>query len=76
MFGWLREAGNVWGSIFTSQNKVLLFGKALKLGNFTKNAVKLIKIWTIIEEIWEKVQSFKAFLDAKMGKNKKKIVQE
>ena len=47
---------NVWGPIFEGRNEILLLGKALKFRvNFQKCALKLIKIWKIIEKILEKI---------------------
>ena len=52
---------NVWGGpIFRGCNEFLLLGKALKFGIiFQKYALKLIKIWKIIEKIREKNQIFR-----------------
>ena len=52
-----------WGTIFEGRNEILLLGKALKFGViFQKYALKLIKIWKIIENIREKMQISPNFL--------------
>ena len=46
---------NVWGSVFEGRNEILLLGKALNFKVILqKYALKLIKIWKIIEKIREK----------------------
>ena len=51
-----------WGPIFEVRNKILLLGKSLKFRViFQQYALKLIKIWKIIEKIWENMQIFQIF---------------
>ena len=56
----LREVRQMFGGpIFREWNEIFLLGKVLKFGViFQKYALKLIKIWKIIEKIREKMQIF------------------
>ena len=57
--GWGGPPNVFGGPIFRGWNEILLLGKALKFGViFQKYALKLIKIWKIIEKIREKVQNW------------------
>ena len=50
--------------IFEGRNEILLWGKALKFGGiYQKYALKLIKIWKIIEKILEKNAKFSETLN-------------
>ena len=57
-----------WGPILEGRNEILLLGKALKLRViFQKFALKLIKIWKIIEKIREKFKLFQIFYNFLAG---------
>ena len=66
----------LWGPIFEGKKGILILGKAIKFRViFQKYALKLIKLWYIIEKIWEKCIFFRCFYFSActMGKIRKII---
>ena len=58
----LRVEQLIGGPIFKGRNEITRLRKALKLGVMFQNyALKLIKIWKVIEEIREKMDFSKSF---------------
>ena len=65
-----------WGGpIFEGRNENLRFGKALQFGViFQKYALKLIKIWKIIENLRENANFSESFFDYPEGPWEKWVI--